>query len=117
MYINFRRRLRNAVTRKLPEKWRTNSLGSPHNAPTHRSGLVKDFLAENNVITLEHLPYTSDLAAADFYLSPQLKSALNGRRLCDDTDKIKNATEELKSLSQNGFQEVSNTFTVDGRSV
>jgi len=48
------------------------------------------------------------LAPADFYLLPRLKSALKGRRFCDATDIIKNATEELKRLSQNfykkGFQ-------------
>jgi hypothetical protein len=30
---------------------------------------------------------------------------LEGRRFCDVTDIIKNAMEELKMLSQNGFQE------------
>jgi len=45
---------------------------------------------------LEHPPYSPDLAAADFYL-------LKGRRFCNATDIIKNATEELKRLSQNGF--------------
>jgi hypothetical protein len=28
----------------------------------------RDFIVKNNVTTLEHLPYSSDLAAADFYL-------------------------------------------------
>jgi hypothetical protein len=65
--------------------------------------LVRDFLAKNNVTTLEHLPYPPDIDAADFYPSPRLKSALNGWRRCDATDIIKNATEELKMLSQNGF--------------
>jgi hypothetical protein len=37
-----------------------------------------------------------DLAAADFYLFPRLISALKGRHICDNTDTIKNATEELK---------------------
>jgi hypothetical protein len=32
-------------------------------------------------------------------------SALKGQRFCDVTEIIKNATEELKRLSQNGFQE------------
>jgi hypothetical protein len=31
---------------------------------------VKDFLAKNCVETLEHPPYSSDLAAADFYFFP-----------------------------------------------
>jgi len=73
-------------------------------APAHRSGLVKDVLTNNNVTTLEHRPYFSDLAAADFFPFPRLKSAPKGRRCCDATD-IENATEELKMLSQNGFQE------------
>ena len=42
-----------------------------------------------------------------------MKSALKGRRYCDATDLIKNATAELKRLSQN----VPNTFIVAVRSV
>jgi len=30
---------------------------------------------------------------------------MKGRRSCDATDRFKNTTEELKRLSQNGFQE------------
>jgi len=56
------------------------------------------------VTTLEHPPYSPDLAAADLYMVPREKSALKGRRICDVTDVIKNATEELKRLSQNVFQ-------------
>jgi hypothetical protein len=67
--------------------------------------LVKDILTKNNVTTLEQSPHSPELAAADLYLFPILKSALNGQRLCDVTDITKNATEELKRLSQNSFQE------------
>jgi hypothetical protein len=70
------------------------------NAPAHRSVLVKDFVAKNNVTTLEHLRYSPDLASADIYLFPRLRSALKGRRLCDATVIIKNATEELKRLTK-----------------
>jgi histone-lysine N-methyltransferase SETMAR len=105
-YIDILCRLRDAVRRKRPEKWRTNTWFYLHdNAPAHRSVLVKDFLAKNNVTTLEHPPYSPDLAAADFYLVPREKSALKGRRICDVTEVIKNATEELKRLSQNLFHE------------
>jgi len=65
--------------------------------------LVKDFLAKNNVTMLEHSPYSPDLVPVDFYLFPRLKSALTGQHCCVATDIIKNATEELKRLSQNGF--------------
>ena len=54
---------------------------------------------------MQHPTYTPDLAAADLYMFPRLKSALKGQRLCDTTDIIKNAKEELKRLSKNGFRE------------
>ena len=47
----------------------------------------------------------NDRSTADFYLFPRLKSALKGLRYCGATDINKNATEELKRLLQNGFQE------------
>ena len=40
-----------------------------------------------------------------FICSLDLNQYLKGKRFCDDTDIIRNATEELKRLSQNGFQE------------
>jgi hypothetical protein len=45
--------------------------------------------------------HSPDLAPADFYM----KSALKRQHFCNATDIIKNAMEELKSLSQNGLQE------------
>ena len=105
MYTGILRRLRNAVRRKRPQKWRTISWFLLHDNPAaHWSVVVKDFLTKNYVTTLQHPPYSPDLAPADFYLFPGLKSALMGRRFCDATDIIKNQTEELKRLSQNGFQ-------------
>jgi len=68
VYINIFRRLKDAVRRKLPENWRTSSwFLLQDNAPAHQSALVKDFLAKNNVTTLEHSPYSLDVAAAHLY--------------------------------------------------
>jgi transposase len=79
MYIVITRRLRDVVRRKSPKKLRTNSWFLLHdNAPAHRSVLVKDFLAKNYVTTLEHPPYSNDLAPVDFYMLPPLKSAFQG---------------------------------------
>jgi hypothetical protein len=104
IHIDILRRLSDAVRRKRHAKWRTGSWFLLHeNAPAHRSVLVKDFLAKNDLTTMQHPTHTSDLAPADLYLFPQLKSALKEQRLCDTTDIIKNATEELKRLSKNGF--------------
>jgi transposase len=103
MYTDILRRLGDAVRRKRPEKWSTNIWFPLHNVPTHLSVLVKDFLAKKKVTTLEHPLYSPDLATAEVYLFPQLKSPLKGRSFCYATDTIKNATKELKRLSQNGF--------------
>ena len=67
MYIDILRRLREAVCFKRPVKWRTESWFLFYeNAPAHRSILVKDFLANNSVTTLEFPSYSSDHVADDF---------------------------------------------------
>jgi hypothetical protein len=105
MYNDILRRLRGVVRRKRSEKWRTNNWFLLHdNAPAHRSLSVKNFVTMKNLTTLEHNPHSPDLAAADFYLFPRLKSAMKGQRFCD-ADIIKNATEKQERLLQNGFQE------------
>ena len=54
MCIDTIRRLRDAVRRKRPEKWKTNNWFLLHdNAPAHRSVMVKHFL-EKTVTTPEH---------------------------------------------------------------
>jgi len=56
--------------RNAPKKWNTISWFLLHdNAPAHQSVVVKNFLAKNNVATLEPPPYSS----ADFYVFPRLK--------------------------------------------
>jgi len=105
MFIDIFRRLRDAVKRKRPEKWKSCSSFLLHdNAPAHRLILVMDFLAKDNVTTLEHPPYSPDMDPAVSYLFTRMESALKGRRFCDATDIVKNATEKLKKLSQNVFQ-------------
>jgi hypothetical protein len=73
-------------------------------------------VAKSNVATLEHPTYSPDLPATGFYLFPPLKSALEGWHFCDATSIIRNATEELKRLSQNG-RNIPNTFLFAGSSV
>jgi hypothetical protein len=73
MYADIFRRLRDAGRRKGREKWSTNSWFLLDNAAAHQSILVKDFLAKNNDnAAASSIP---NLAAADFYLVPGLKSA------------------------------------------
>jgi hypothetical protein len=71
LYIDILLCLRDAVRRKRPQKWKTNSWFLLYdNAPAHRLVLFKDFLAKKNVTKLEHPPYTPDFNSGDFYLCP-----------------------------------------------
>jgi len=74
MNIDILRRVRNAVGRKRSQKWRINNWFLLHdNAAAHGSVLAQDFLANNNVTTLEHPPHSPVTTPADFYLFPRLK--------------------------------------------
>jgi len=99
------RQLGDAVIRKRLEKWRPNSWFLLHdNAPAHWSVSVKDFLAKNNVATVQHPSYSPDLVPVYFNVFPPMKLALQRRRFCNNNEIIKHAMERLKKLSQNGFQ-------------
>ena len=81
-YIVILRRIWDETRRKRPEIWRTNSLFLLHdNAPAHRSGFVQDFVAKNNVKTLEDLAHSPDLSPAHFCLFYRTKLALKGKGL------------------------------------
>ena len=96
MQIDILRRLRDAVRRKRPENMKNQQLVSPsRQCSSTPVGFGQGFLTKEQCYNTGASP---DLAPADFYLFPRLKSALKGRNFCDTTDIIKNATEELKRL-------------------
>ena len=73
-YKRVLRRLRDAVCRHRPEKWRSGSWILHHdNAPAHRAVTTDEFLAKHNILSPPHPPYSPDLAPCDFFLFPQLK--------------------------------------------
>jgi hypothetical protein len=51
-----------------------------NNAPCCQALLVREFLANHNMLWLLHLPYSPDLAPADSFLFPKMKMQLKGRR-------------------------------------
>jgi transposase len=71
------------------------------NAPAH-SFLVRNFLAKNETTVVPQPPYSPDLAPADFFLFPKLKSTLKGRRF--------NTFDEIQKKSKNGLFAISKAF-------
>jgi hypothetical protein len=41
---------------------------------------TNEFLVKRNILSLPHPPHSPDLAPCDFFLSPQLKKTMKGRR-------------------------------------
>jgi transposase len=78
-YCEFLRRLRENVRRKLPEMWKNGDWLLHHENLPALTSLVREFLTKNNMTTLPHPAYSSDLAPCDFYVFPKMKLRLKGR--------------------------------------
>jgi len=103
-YLAVLKRLREAVCRKRPQLWTNQSWVLHHNAPAHSSFLVGNFLAKNETTVVPQPPYSPDLAPAEFFLFPTLKSTLKGH-LFDTFDEIqKNLTKGLFAIPKEAFQ-------------
>ncbi len=57
------------------------------NAPVHTAAKVTDFMAARGIKLIEHLPYSPDLAPADYFLFPRIKRELAGLTMIQDTIK------------------------------
>ena len=55
---------------------------------------------------MPHPPYSPDLAPADFFLFPKLKTTLKGRRFRTIEEIQENATRELRAITESAFKEV-----------
>ena len=68
-YLGVMKRLLARIRRVRPEYRESRSWRLLHdNEPSHRSTLVTAFFIKNHILTLNHSPYSPDLAPCDFYL-------------------------------------------------
>ena len=93
------------MRRKRPEVW-TNNTWMLHrdNAPAHASLLICEFLTKHETTVVPQPPYSPDLAPADFFLFPKLKSSLKGRRFQMVEEIEENSIRDLRAIMQNTFQ-------------
>ena len=72
-------RLTEKIRRKRRDLWERKQWLLHHdNAPAHSALTIRQFLASRQVSTLDHPPYSPDLAPSDFFLFPKLKGVLKG---------------------------------------
>ncbi|GFW86210.1 uncharacterized protein TNCV_4779221 [Trichonephila clavipes] len=81
-YVEVLTRLKRRVNRVRPEisaDWKLHH----DNAPSHICFVVTEYLTKNGIVTIPQSPYSTDLAPADLFLFPKVKTALKGRHLWD----------------------------------
>ncbi|EGI70371.1 Histone-lysine N-methyltransferase SETMAR, partial [Acromyrmex echinatior] len=74
------------------------------NAPSHRSTLVTDFLTKNHILTINHSPYSPDMAPCDFYLFGKMHLFMKGKRYVDVEDIQRACTTILKDVPLNDIK-------------
>jgi transposase len=74
-------------------------------APAHASLLIRSYLAKHQTSVVRHPPYSPDLAPADFFLFPKLKTTLKARRFQTIEEIQENAIRELRAFTESAFQE------------
>jgi transposase len=92
------------------------------NAPPHASLLILEFLAKQETIVVPQPPYSPDLAPADFFLFPKLKSTLKGRRFQTAEEIKENSLQDFapsrktrsRTRSRTGKNAESGVSTVEG---
>jgi len=75
------------------------------NAPAQASLLIRSYLADHQTSVVPHPPYSPDLAQADFFLFPKLKTILKGRRFQTIEEIQENSIRELRAITESAFQE------------
>jgi len=106
LYWEILARLRNAVRKKRPELWENQTWMLHHdNAPAHASLLTRSYLAKHQTSVVPHPPYSPDLAPADFFVFPKLKTTLKGRLFQTIEEIQENAIREPRAITESAFQE------------
>jgi len=67
--------------------------------------LIREFLMKHEANVVPQPPYSPDLAPADFFLFPKLKSSLKGRRFQTVEEIEENSIWDLHAILQNAFQD------------
>ena len=103
-YKGVMERLLNRVRRVRSGKCESGDWFLLHNnVPSHNATIVKQFLAQWKVTVLDHPPHSPDLAPADYFLFPKVKSHLKGH-LFDSISDIQTAvTSTLNIIAMDDF--------------
>lgn len=100
------RNLKEAIKEKRRGKLTAGVLLLHDNAPVHTARVAKAAARACGFEEINHPPYSPDLAPSDYYLFPNLKKDLRGKRFFDD--------EEVKAAINAHFEEKSAEYFLEG---
>ena len=98
-YKTVMQRLSDAVRRQCLRSGATGSCTTTTLLPTGLSP-QKNFWRNKNIPSLPQPPYSPDLAPSEFFLFPQLKKTMKGRRFPYVEDIQANATRQLRAIKK-----------------
>ena len=75
------------------------------NAPAHTSAIVTAKLFNLCYKILPHSPYSPDLAPSDYFLFPNMKTWLGGKRVSSNEEIIAATNEYFEMFDKNNFLE------------
>ncbi|XP_063386186.1 histone-lysine N-methyltransferase SETMAR-like [Cydia fagiglandana] len=93
-YSNLLRQLRDAIKEKRRGKLSKGTLMLHDNAPVHTARTTQLVMKELGFGTIDHPPYSPDLAPCDYFLFRNLKKDLRGRKFSTD-DEMKAAVTDF----------------------
>jgi histone-lysine N-methyltransferase SETMAR len=73
------------------------------NAPAHSAAIIRQFLTQKQIVTLNHLSYLPDLSPSDYFLFPKVKMQLKGARFDTIEGIQKTVTDQLNKISAEDF--------------
>lgn len=105
-YAKLLEQLKEAIKEKRRGKLSSGVLLLQDNAPVHKSKVAMAALDRCGFESLVHPPYSPDLAPSDYYLFPNLKKELRGKKFQDD--------EEVKAAILTHFEGKEKKYFFDG---
>lgn len=105
-YANLLDRFDAEVKSKRPHLAKKKILFHHDNAPAHSSAIATAKLVELRYEVLPHPPYSPDLAPCDFFLFPNMKKWLGGKRFASN--------EEVIAETEAYFAEFEKSYYLDG---
>lgn len=104
-YCGLLDKLRTAIDEKRPRTQRKKILFHQDNAPAHKAGKTITKMDSLGFQLVPHPPYSPDLAPCDFFLFPNLKKHLAGKKFKTNAEVIAEVEAYFEELDKSKYKE------------